>query len=72
PATKVDRSFVTFGGGKHACPGRFFAVNEIKICLHKLILKYNIKTESGKIVSPIKIFTYKLPPIAGLIFENRN
>ncbi|CAG8615525.1 25525_t:CDS:2 [Gigaspora margarita] len=72
PATKVDRSFVTFGGGKHACPGRFFAVNEIKICLHKLILKYNIRTESGKIVSPVKIFTYKLPPVAGLIFENRN
>ncbi|RIB30807.1 cytochrome P450 [Gigaspora rosea] len=53
PATKVDRSFITFGGGRHACPGRFFAVNEIKMCLHKLILKYNIRTESGKIVSPI-------------------
>ncbi|CAG8756032.1 6412_t:CDS:2, partial [Gigaspora rosea] len=46
PATKVDRSFITFGGGRHACPGRFFAVNEIKMCLHKLILKYNIRTES--------------------------
>jgi cytochrome P450 len=24
PATKVDRSFVVFGGGKHACPGYLF------------------------------------------------
>jgi cytochrome P450 len=21
PATKVDRNYVVFGGGKHACPG---------------------------------------------------
>ena len=21
PATKVDRSYVVFGGGRHACPG---------------------------------------------------
>ncbi|CAG8476605.1 20467_t:CDS:10 [Gigaspora margarita] len=72
PATKVDRSFITFGGGKHACPGRFFAVNEIKICLHKLILKYNIRTESGKIVPPITMSSFKMLPRAGLTFENRN
>ncbi|CAG8691335.1 374_t:CDS:10 [Gigaspora margarita] len=72
PATKVDRSFITFGGGKHACPGRFFAVNEIKMCLHKLILNYNIRTESGKIVPPIKMSYFKIPPMGGLVFENRN
>ncbi|CAG8744658.1 34040_t:CDS:10 [Gigaspora margarita] len=72
PATKVDRSFVMFGGGKHACPGRFFAVNEIKMCLHKLILKYNIRTESGKIVPPITMSSAKKLPNAGLTFENRN
>ncbi|RIB23040.1 cytochrome P450 [Gigaspora rosea] len=72
PATKVDRSFITFEGGKHACPGRFFAVNEIKMCLHKLILKYNISTESGKIVSPITMSSFKVLPSVGLTFENRN
>ncbi|RIB03059.1 cytochrome P450 [Gigaspora rosea] len=72
PATKVDRSFITFGGGKHACPGRFFAVNEIKMCLQKLILNYNIRTESGKIVPPIKMSSFKIPPMGGLVFENRN
>ncbi|RIB30415.1 cytochrome P450 [Gigaspora rosea] len=72
PATKVDKSFMMFGGGKRACPGRFFAINEIKMCLHKLILRYNIRTESGKIVPPkIKTSTY-VPSDSGLIFENRN
>ncbi|CAG8647832.1 16054_t:CDS:2, partial [Cetraspora pellucida] len=72
PATKVDRSLSTFGGGKHACPGRFFAVNEIKICLHKMILKYHIRTESGKIDPTIVKSSILLPPNSGLVFENRN
>ncbi|KAK5128354.1 hypothetical protein LTR85_003022 [Meristemomyces frigidus] len=29
-----------FGHGQHACPGRFFASNEIKIALAHLLLKY--------------------------------
>jgi cytochrome P450 len=24
PATRVDRSYIVFGGGKHACPGYLF------------------------------------------------
>ncbi|CAG8705868.1 3041_t:CDS:2, partial [Cetraspora pellucida] len=69
-ATKVNRSLLTFGGGKHACPGRFFAVSEIKMCLHKLILRYNIRTESGKLDPPKRICTHTYPPVSGLIFEN--
>ncbi|GBC50153.2 cytochrome P450 [Rhizophagus irregularis DAOM 181602=DAOM 197198] len=34
------QSFLTFGLGKHTCPGRHFAVNEIKLTLHYLLLKY--------------------------------
>ncbi|KAI0123763.1 cytochrome P450 [Xylariales sp. AK1849] len=30
-----------FGHGQHACPGRFFASNEIKIALCHLLLKYD-------------------------------
>lgn len=30
-----------FGYGKHACPGRFFAANEIKIALVYLLLRYD-------------------------------
>ncbi|KAL2802262.1 cytochrome P450 [Aspergillus granulosus] len=32
-----------FGLGKHACPGRFFAANELKIALCHILLKYDIK-----------------------------
>ncbi|KAJ0366096.1 hypothetical protein COL154_004008 [Colletotrichum chrysophilum] len=32
-----------FGYGQHACPGRFFAANELKIALAHLLLKYDWK-----------------------------
>ncbi|POG76226.1 cytochrome P450 [Rhizophagus irregularis DAOM 181602=DAOM 197198] len=69
-ASKVSKNYVVFGGGKHACPGRQLAVNEIKF-LHNIILKYNLRTESGKIEGPKMIGTIKLPSNAGIIFEKR-
>ncbi|KAL4892150.1 cytochrome P450 [Aspergillus ambiguus] len=36
-----------FGFGKHACPGRFFAVNEVKIALCHILLKYDIRLPDG-------------------------
>ena len=30
-----------FGHGEHACPGRFFAANEVKIALAHLLMKYD-------------------------------
>ncbi|KAF5000123.1 hypothetical protein FGRMN_1937, partial [Fusarium graminum] len=38
-----------FGHGLHACPGRFFAANEVKIALCHLILKYDWKLEDGAV-----------------------
>lgn len=32
-----------FGHGKHACPGRFFASNELKVLLCHFIMKYDFK-----------------------------
>ena len=29
PATKVERSFIVFGGGRHACPGYLLFINYI-------------------------------------------
>ncbi|KAI1186380.1 cytochrome P450 [Nemania serpens] len=34
-------SHLNFGHGEHACPGRFFASNELKIVLCHLIMKYD-------------------------------
>ena len=44
---------MTFGHGRYACPGRFFASNESKVILATLLLKYDIKfgnegEESGR------------------------
>ncbi|KAG7092019.1 hypothetical protein E1B28_008402 [Marasmius oreades] len=35
--------WVVFGSGKHACPGRFFAVNEIKAMIAYVLLNYDVK-----------------------------
>ncbi|KAK2753894.1 hypothetical protein FQN54_007253 [Arachnomyces sp. PD_36] len=52
PALASTHQFVTtgpnamhFGHGRHACPGRFFASNEIKIIMTLIVLKYDIKLE---------------------------
>lgn len=42
--TSNDQNMM-FGYGRHACPGRFFATNEIKMILARLILDYDIKNE---------------------------
>ncbi|KAK2594258.1 hypothetical protein QQS21_008037 [Conoideocrella luteorostrata] len=42
---------LAFGHGKHACPGRFFAANEIKILLVHILLKYDFKLHDRKPVT---------------------
>ncbi|KAF5365174.1 hypothetical protein D9758_005367 [Tetrapyrgos nigripes] len=37
--------WVLFGTGKTACPGRFFAVNELKALLSHVLLTYDVKLE---------------------------
>lgn len=43
----VSPNNLTFGYGRHACPGRFFAVNEIKMILGRAILDYDIRPVDG-------------------------
>ncbi|KAF4452604.1 putative cytochrome P450 monooxygenase (lovA) [Fusarium austroafricanum] len=45
----VSTSFdhLGFGHGNHACPGRFFAANELKIALCHMLLKYDWKLKDG-------------------------
>lgn len=35
--------YSVFGGGRHICPGRFFAANELKLALVHIILKYEVR-----------------------------
>ncbi|KAJ5159370.1 Cytochrome P450 [Penicillium canariense] len=39
----VATSHMGFGYGKHVCPGRFFAANEVKIALGHMLLKYDFR-----------------------------
>ncbi|KAI0368876.1 cytochrome P450 [Pilatotrama ljubarskyi] len=40
--------YVAFGHGKHACPGRFFAANELKAMLAYMIVNYDMKLPDGQ------------------------
>lgn len=44
----VNKEFLTFGYGRHACPGRFFAANEIKMILANLVLTYEMGLVEGE------------------------
>ncbi|KIJ41482.1 hypothetical protein M422DRAFT_780269 [Sphaerobolus stellatus SS14] len=41
----TSNDYLPFGHGRHACPGRFFAANEIKAMMAHVILTYDIKLE---------------------------
>ncbi|OHE90947.1 cytochrome P450 [Colletotrichum orchidophilum] len=43
----VGTTHLTFGYGKHACPGRFFAVNEIKMIIANILCNYEIRMPEG-------------------------
>ncbi|KAJ7278114.1 cytochrome P450 [Mycena rebaudengoi] len=39
--------YLVFGIGRHACPGRFIAVNEMKLMLAHVIMTYDVKIRDG-------------------------
>ncbi|KAK3369720.1 ent-kaurene oxidase [Lasiosphaeria ovina] len=44
----VTKENMSFGFGRHACPGRYFAANEIKMILAQLLLHYDIRMPDGE------------------------
>lgn len=42
-AVHLSPEYLSFGLGRHACPGRFFAVNAIKLMLGHLLLEYEVE-----------------------------
>ncbi|KAK7967159.1 cytochrome P450 [Apiospora aurea] len=42
-AASTGLEYLTFGHGKHVCPGRFFATDLMKLILAVLIMRYDIK-----------------------------
>ncbi|KAH9025148.1 cytochrome P450 [Lactarius hengduanensis] len=63
---------LTFGYGRHACPGRFFAVNEVKALLAHVIVTYDIKFEDGKQAPrSLLIGSLRVPGKANAMFRKR-
>lgn len=46
-ATKISEDYLFFGLGKHACPGRFFAVQEVKVLVSALLREYKLSAPNG-------------------------
>ncbi|KAI4602581.1 hypothetical protein KJ359_007796 [Pestalotiopsis sp. 9143b] len=44
----VSSNSLNFGYGRHACPGRFFAANEIKMIFGQFIMQYDLKLPDGE------------------------
>ncbi|VUC32417.1 unnamed protein product [Clonostachys rosea] len=66
------RGFLTFGIGKHACPGRYFAAVEMKLLLAYLICNYDFKF-AGNGRRSDKFFLFSCSPDYGapLIVKRR-
>ena len=72
--TATTTESLAFGTGTHACPGRFFAANEIKLILAHAVLNYDIKLENGGVRRPLNK-NYKVAcipdPTIKLLFRKR-
>ncbi|TBU62546.1 cytochrome P450 [Dichomitus squalens] len=58
--TSVD--YISFGHGKHACPGRFFASNELKAIMAYIVLNYDLKLGGDGQRPPDTYFAQNMAP----------
>ncbi|KAF8537364.1 cytochrome P450 [Trichophaea hybrida] len=70
-----DKGYLSFGMGKHACPGRFFAAAELKVLLAHVICNYEFKldAEGSKMRPHNSFFSFLCSPdfTARLMFRVR-
>ncbi|KAI0865730.1 cytochrome P450 [Xylaria cubensis] len=71
--TSIGDTNQNFGLGKHACPGRFFAAQEIKLILSYLLLNYEIKLRDGEARPKPMVFMMTKSPsqTAEVLFRRR-
>ncbi|KIK77861.1 hypothetical protein PAXRUDRAFT_775722 [Paxillus rubicundulus Ve08.2h10] len=69
----TNPQYLAFGHGKHACPGRFFAANELKTMLAHVVLSYDIKLEdTATRPRSVHVGVYTLAhPTAKVMFRKR-
>jgi hypothetical protein len=57
----------------HSSPGRFFAVNEIKLMLAFIMLRYDVRTKDDKRPEDIKFAAFLIPDMkAEILFKKRS
>ncbi|PKS09178.1 hypothetical protein jhhlp_003792 [Lomentospora prolificans] len=69
----VSPTNLVFGYGRHACPGRFFAVNEIKIIVANVLLKSDVKNadpDAGRLPNVEFASMYTSDGTKSLLFRN--
>jgi len=44
----TSKEYLAFGHGKHACPGRFFAANELKLILAHVVMNYDFEIQESR------------------------
>lgn len=69
--TSLSDSNMNFGAGKHACPGRFFASNEIKMALAFFLINYDVRQKKGEGRSKPMIMVMIKSPSATVELEFR-
>ncbi|KAI5993478.1 hypothetical protein EDD15DRAFT_2265008, partial [Pisolithus albus] len=47
----VSQDYFPIGFGKHACPGRFLAANELKTMVAYIVMSYDVKFD-GRVSRP--------------------
>ncbi|KAB8252835.1 cytochrome P450, partial [Aspergillus flavus] len=77
PATKAhytsaNPGSMAFGYGQHACPGRFFAMMEIKAIIGEILSRFEMRLADGEMRPPSVTFeTQHLPHPAGKVLFKR-
>ncbi|KAF9565999.1 hypothetical protein EC968_003936 [Mortierella alpina] len=73
PVTKVGSDFLPFGMGRHACPGRFLATQELKTIGVLMVSRYSkIEVQDPTKLKSILRSRLGEPTTTGLIFSSRS
>lgn len=68
--TTTENNFIAFGRGKHECPGRFFAANEVKISMAYAVMNYDIRLK-GDVPETVRVGFELIAPSAKIQVRRR-